>query len=270
MKRTLLLGSLVMALLMGAGATASAQTDTASDGDARALFERGRTAYDAGQFDEATRAFRRAYLLSPRFALLYNIGQSELRAGRDGLALAAFEGYLRQAPANDARRSEVEERARVLRSMGVEPTTGAATPTATPTETTPPAGDGDADTTPSEPEPARVAPRHDGPGAAPWILVGGGGALLVGGVVMMIVGMGNAGTVNDAPAGSMWSELEGTASSANLLWGVGMALAGVGLAAAGVGLVWALTGSSSSEAEPQAATAQLRLGIGSLSLEGKF
>ena len=67
----------------------------------------------------------------------------------------------------------------------------------------------------------------------------------------------------------MWSELEGTASSANLLWGVGMALAGVGLAAAGVGLEWALTGSSS-EAEPEAATAQLRLGIGSLSLEGKF
>ena len=70
MKRTLLLGSLVMALLMGVSATASAQTDAASDVDARALFERGRTAYDAGQFDEVTRAFRRAYLLSSRFALL--------------------------------------------------------------------------------------------------------------------------------------------------------------------------------------------------------
>lgn len=114
----------VLALALCASAPADAQTTTSrSEQRARELFEQGRVAYDAGRFDDAVVAFREAYLLSGRPALLYNIGQSELRLERHALALEAFEGYLRQSPDDAALRSEVEERVRVLRGMGVVPAT---------------------------------------------------------------------------------------------------------------------------------------------------
>ncbi len=259
---------------------AMAQADSGSDGEARALFERGRTEYDAGRFDEATRAFRRAYLLSPRYPLLYNIGQAELRAGHDQLALEAFEGYLRQAPADDPRRSEVEERVLVLQRMGVRaPTSGTlqSSTSESEAEAQPDASSESESTTASETaetEPLSPGETHaqatgSGAGPAPWIVVGGGAALVVGGAIMMGLGVSDADRVTGAPMGSTWAELEGAASNANLFWGVGIGLAGVGLAAVAGGLAWALTDGGSSEDSSQA-SARLRIGPASLALEGTF
>lgn len=100
------------------------QRPSSADEEARTLFAQGRAAYDAGRWSEAVAAFRRAYLLSGRPALLYNVGQSELRLAHNPLALEAFEGYLRHATPDDSRRAEVEERVRVLRGMGVVPPAG--------------------------------------------------------------------------------------------------------------------------------------------------
>ena len=272
---------------------AEAQSDHVSDGDARALFTEARAAYDAARFEEAARAFRRAYLLSPRFALLYNIGQSELRAGHDALALEAFEGFLRQAPQDHANRSEVEERARVLRSMGVTAATTAAAqvtppPTPVPTPTppvvtatatpqpaaTPTAAATTLVTPPAAIEPTQATPvlqlrdqgTDDGPGAAPWVVFGGGAAALVTGGILMGVGASSASAVTAAPDGSRWADLESKASGANTMWGLGIALAGVGLAGAVVGLVWGLSGSRA----PSEATARLRIGPTGAALEGEF
>lgn len=258
-----------------APSSASAQADASSDADARGFFQEGRVAYDAGNFAEAVRAFRRAYLLSPRFALLYNIGQAELRAGNDALALESLEGFLRQAPADDARRGEVEERVRILRSMGVRPaseaefqaaqqqaTAGAPTETTTTATTTTTTTTAPADTsTPVD------AGGDSGPGVVPWIIVGVGGALLVTGAVLMGVGASEAGRVSGAPDGSRWSELEGVGSSAQTMFGVGIALLGAGAAAAVAGVVWAVLPSGSNES---GASARLRLAPGSLFLEGEF
>ncbi|MDQ3035657.1 MAG: tetratricopeptide repeat protein [Myxococcota bacterium] len=256
---------------------AEAQSDVASDSEARALFSQGREAYDAERFEDAARAFRRAYLLSPRYALLYNIGQSELRAGNDALALAAFEGFLRQAPSDDPHRSEVEERARILRSMGVTaaPIAVEAAPAETassPEETTTTTVTTSTDETTTAPievadEALVVPPSDEGPGMAPWILVGGGVAVLIAGGVLMGVGGSEASRVTGAADGSRWADLQGAADSANVMWGVGIGLAAVGLAAAGVGLVWALTGGSSSSGE---ATARLRVGPMGMTLEGEL
>ncbi len=114
MHRILPISLLLVALLTPALALAQASS---SDEEARTQFERGRVAYDAGDFEAAVQAFRQAYLLSNRPALLYNIGQSELRLEHHALALEAFEGYLRRAPEDDPRRAEVEERVRVLHTM---------------------------------------------------------------------------------------------------------------------------------------------------------
>ncbi len=253
--------------------SAHAQSDAGSDAQARALFEEGRAAYERGEFEVAMRAFRRAYVLSPRYALLYNIGQSELRIGHDAEALEALEGFLRQAPADDARRSEIEERVRVLRGLGVTPGRTTVQPDASDPSGSahPPAPeaepDDDARAPNAEPPHAASDDRGSGgPGVAPWIVTGLGGALLVTGAVLMGVGASDAARLTGAPRPSHWSEYQGIAGDAETMWAVGIALAGVGLAAAGAGLVWALLPSDSEGG----AEARLRLAPGSLWLEGAF
>jgi tetratricopeptide (TPR) repeat protein len=251
------LSALLLALSLSLSSGAHAQAD-GNDAEARRLYTEARAAFEAGDFEGAVREFRRAYLLSPRPALLYNIGQAELRIGHDGLGLEAFEAFLRQAPADDPRRSEVEERIRMLRSMGVRPATQAEAEQAqravseTTTESTTTAETGSTTTTTeSVDETSRdtstttttLAEPHDGgggSGVAPWIVLGGGGALLVAGAVLVGVAVSDAGRVTGASTSLDWSSLEGTASGAQTMWGVGLALLGVGAAAVAGGLVWGL------------------------------
>jgi len=259
----LLLFTLVAGLVASAPFPVFAQEDRAADTDARTLFEEGRAAYDAGRFEDATRSFRRAYLLSPRYQLLYNIGQSELRAGHDARALEAFEAFLRQASSDDPNRSEVEERARVLRSMGVSSadaetvveTASSPAPAPEPTETAAPMAT-------TAPTPAA----DGGPGIAPWILVGTGAAAVVVGGVLMGVGASESSRVTGATDGSRWADLEGAASNVNVLWGAGIGVAAVGLAAVGVGIAWAVAGGSSESGT----TARLRVGPMGVAVEGAF
>ncbi len=273
----LVLGLVVGSSLVLSVPGASAQTDASSDADARRFFEEGRTAYEAGDFETAVRGFRRAYLLSPRFALLYNIGQAELRAGHDQLALEALEGFLRQAPADDPRRGEVEERVRVLRSMGVRPASeaefqqaqqqagGTGTGTATGTETGTGTGTGAGTGTGTG---TGTGSTDSGPGIVPWIIAGAGGAVLVVGAVLMGVGAGEASAVTNAPDMSRWVDLQGRASGAQTMWGVGLALLGVGAATAAAGIVWGVVGGGGSS--DSSATARLRLTPGGLFVEGEF
>lgn len=257
--------ALLVALSLAA-LPAAAQTDSGSDEDARALFDRGRAAYEEERFEDAVRAFRRAYVLSPRYQLLYNIGQAELRAGHDDRALEAFEGYLRQAPEDAPQYSEVQERVRVLRSMGVTPSTTTATADAPQQDAEP------EPETATEPEPelsASATTTSSDVGPAPWIVVGAGAALMVAGGVLMGVGYSEADRVTNAPVGSRWTELEGSADSANTLWGVGIGAAALGLAAVGAGIAWAVAGSSG-ESEGTGATARVQVGLGSLAVQGEF
>jgi tetratricopeptide (TPR) repeat protein len=259
------LGAAAALILMSVIALpAHAQDERASDVEARAQFDAGRTAYDEGHFEDAARAFRRAYLLSSRYQLLYNIGQAELRGGHDDRALEAFEGFLRQAPKADPRHSEVQERVNVLRGMGVTPA-GAVTveqPTEAPSSAASPEA-----AQAAEPPPAAEPSGERKIG--PWIVLGAGAAGVVAGTVLMGVGASKAKDVRDAPVGSRWSELEDTGDRANLLWGVGIGIAALGLAAVGGGVAWAIAGSSDGE-ESTATKMSLRVGMGSFALEGAF
>lgn len=116
----------VLALLLASGG-ASAQADgrarraaatpaSAADEEARARFESGRLAFAAGRYADALSDFRRAYELSQRPVLLYNIGVAADRLRRDQEALEAFERYLREVEAPD-NRAEVEARVVVLREQ---------------------------------------------------------------------------------------------------------------------------------------------------------
>jgi tetratricopeptide (TPR) repeat protein len=54
--------------------------------------------YDAGRFEEATAAYRRAYAVVPAPELLFNLGQCQRQLGRPQRSVRYFEAYLRLRP----------------------------------------------------------------------------------------------------------------------------------------------------------------------------
>lgn len=83
--------------------------------EARRVFEAGKAAFDAGRFDEAAERFERAYELSGRPELLFDLGLAADRLRDDERALDAFERYL--ALAGDSPfRAQVERRVAALRA----------------------------------------------------------------------------------------------------------------------------------------------------------
>ena len=117
-------------LVLGMAATALAQADEEDVGDgetqvaepptderARAYFVLGRTAYDAGDYAEAIEQFGRAYELSQRADLLYNLYQAHHRAGNLEEAVDYLERYLEQGSPDDLQRGTLTERLSNLRGQ---------------------------------------------------------------------------------------------------------------------------------------------------------
>jgi len=102
-----------MVWLSSAVALASDSPDPAQDAEARRMFEDGRAAYDSGNYQDGLNYFQRAYDLSARPGLLFNIGQAAYRMHSDDRALKAFKAYLAATP-QAANRAEVEQRIREL------------------------------------------------------------------------------------------------------------------------------------------------------------
>lgn len=78
------------------------------------MFEAGRAAFDQGRYQDALGYFDRAYQLSRRPQLLYNLGQVHDRLRHDEEALTAFQQYLKQVPGAE-NRAEVEHRIQAMR-----------------------------------------------------------------------------------------------------------------------------------------------------------
>ena len=133
---------LVAVLLAASASIAQAQespaqgTSEARDEEARSLFQAGRTAFGDGRFADARDYFRRAYELSGRAELLYNVGTAEDRLRNDEAALEAFEAFLAAQP-EAPNRAEVEGRIAVLRDA-IASRAPAAAPTVPPLPPLPP------------------------------------------------------------------------------------------------------------------------------------
>jgi tetratricopeptide (TPR) repeat protein len=95
-------------------ADASEPDTTSRDREARAIYEAAVVAFDEGRFEDALRLFRRAYELSERAELLFNVGTAADRLRYNEEALEAFEAYLAARPDAD-NRANVEARIAVLR-----------------------------------------------------------------------------------------------------------------------------------------------------------
>jgi len=89
------------AVVMSCPRTAAAQSDSETE-VARQRFLEGVKHYDQKDFDKARLAFLQAYLLKPHPAVLLNLAQSELRAGRFADAAQNFAKYVRENPGAEA------------------------------------------------------------------------------------------------------------------------------------------------------------------------
>lgn len=113
-----LLRSVITVLVLAQASMTLAQSDPGRDAEARGLFEAGRAAFDQGRYPDALGYFDRAYQLSRRAQLLYNIGQVHDRLRHDEEALQAFQQYLKQVPGAE-NRVEVQHRIEALRQAMV-------------------------------------------------------------------------------------------------------------------------------------------------------
>jgi tetratricopeptide (TPR) repeat protein len=238
---------ILFVLASSAALTAHAQSSTPADEEAHLRFEAGRAAYQRGGFEDALADFQRAYELSHRYELLYNIGSTFDHLRRDDEAIDAFTRFLAEAPADNPNRQEVERRIEVMREAR------ARTDVVPEPEITP------------EPVAPVAPPTSSSADPAPWILVGVGTAVLIAGAIVLALGVSDQSTVESATAPTRWPDLVDTYNRAPILEGVGIAALVVGAVGVGVGVAWALgSGGGSSE------HARLRIGPGSMSIEGTF
>lgn len=258
--------ALVLSLLPSRPALAQS-TDESMDVEAHALFEAGRTAFAAGRFADALGHFQRAYDLSHRGALLYNIGQCQDRLRRDADALTSFRGFLEAVP-DASQRGEVEARIAIL-----EQALSQAAPPPEPTADESPATTSVADTTSDAPPPTPDAPppppptaAASDPGAGPWVVLGVGAAVAIAGIVLVGVAQADISTVQNAPQGSPYANVRDAYEQAPILSGVGFAAIGLGAAAILGGVVWAAVGSSGGSGT----SASLRITPTGVSLQGAF
>lgn len=98
-----------------------------ADDEARALYDAGVMAYGNGRFGEALERFQRAYELSHRPALLFNVASCQDRLRQDARAVESYRAYLEAQP-DAENRGFVEERIRFLEGT----TSASRAPTASP------------------------------------------------------------------------------------------------------------------------------------------
>ena len=107
-----------------AGSDDDTEDAASRDRQARQLYLDGDALYAAGRYEEAAENFRRAYELSQRPELLFNLGNALERLGQHGRAAEYLRRYLASPKARDAasvreRVRRLEERAR--RTSGLAP-----------------------------------------------------------------------------------------------------------------------------------------------------
>lgn len=174
--------------------TSAALAQEDSDERARLHFESGRSYFDEGAYERALQEFERAYELSPRVAMLFNLGTTYERLGRLGEAADAFEGYLEGTP--DAQnRATLTRRIANLRRRAASQESGSSEGSET-TETT-------TTTTTSTQTTTDAPPSSGGGGGGDGLLIGGIAALSVAGVGLAMTGifggltLSEQGTIED-------------------------------------------------------------------------
>lgn len=113
--------ALALSLLLTPSIGWSQPADPSRDAEARVHFQAGRDAFSRGDFSGAASEFERAYALSRRPQLLYNIGRAYQEQLRLEDAHRSFQHYLDALP-DAPDRAEVEGRLRIIEVAMSHPT----------------------------------------------------------------------------------------------------------------------------------------------------
>ncbi len=108
-----------LVLLLGVGVMAPATAVAEPDGGVREAdrhFQRGVALYVEADYRGALVEFERAYTLAPNGIVLFNVGETQYQLRDYAAALATFEHYLVEAPANDSHRTLAEANLKELRT----------------------------------------------------------------------------------------------------------------------------------------------------------
>ena len=230
---------------------ASAQAD-GDDDIARRHFELGRTYHQSGRFAEAAQEFQRAFDLSGRPQLLYNISMAKRDGGDLSGAVEALDRYLREA-------GELKDRARLearLRTMQEQ-----LAREQQPAEEPAPSAEGEPGPPESEQEPESPEPEASAQASpmrkrAAWGLLGAGGGLLLASIGTGVVALGRDADLADQCSGGVCDEsLQGDVDSGRRLATATDVLWIAGTAAAVTGLVLWLTGTREEVPAQQASLA---------------
>ena len=146
------LSPVMLGLACGVGAAAAFSTPAAAQdyAAAGAHFDAGQQAFAAGRYKVAADEFQAAYDITKDPALLFNIGESQQRAGDAKKALVAYRAYVKEQPGAPDR-TEVEARIKALEEALAPP------PPSGPSGAAPPA-QGGTGTAPSGPPTAPNGP----------------------------------------------------------------------------------------------------------------
>jgi tetratricopeptide (TPR) repeat protein len=204
---------------------AAEKPSSSSDKEARKLFYQGDRLYEEGKYEEAVAAFEKAYALSHRPELLFNLANAYERLGQYEEALRALRDFAPSAPESD--RDKIAERIKTLEARAEdrrkrESEKAAAAAPATPAAAPPPP--------PAEPE--------SKPPILAYTLMGGGVVALGIGTVFGVMALGSKSDAEDqcakggvCPASAQKSidDAKGQALIADIAFAVGAVAAGTGL-----------------------------------------
>ena len=206
------------------------KTPSASDVDAaKGMHKAAEQYYARARYDKAIDSWQEAYGFDcTAHRLLINIGNAHEKLGNTAEAIDAFETYIdRMGSSADP---TIVEKVKNLRDLA----------------STQPDPNPQPDPVPQPPPPTPVPQPNGGdtgPGAAPWVVVGAGGAVaIVGGIVMGIGIQKEAAAADECPErGDGGGCPQEVADDGNL--GIRMQIGGgvtlgIGLAAAAGGLLW--------------------------------
>jgi tetratricopeptide (TPR) repeat protein len=218
--------------------------------ESKAHFKVGKSLYESGRFAEAAAEWNRAFELSQRVELLYNVYVAYRDASDVPRAIDALRRYLQAAELDDATRQNLQARLRAMEeanakgpAVTVTPSDTSGEPSATepvPAQSAPPASE----PPPPEPEPApapaaATGSSADDPSIAPYVLLGVGGALVIGAAITGAIVLGNEKDLEDGcpDQGCRTDEtidkLDSTKTLAvvtDVLWISGVVAAGMGTA----------------------------------------
>ena len=261
---------------------------------ARAAFRLGRAHYDNGDFVKAAKEFERAFELSGKHQLLYNVYLAYRDANMTQQAADALRGYLDNTPDVPNRAQLVAKLRALQRTIKTEePVTPPPPPPPPPVKPEPepepteqPAEEPvaeepqEAEPEPAEEaaEPAEEAPAEEAPAEeakpeeeaeskdtdlVPLILMGSGGAMIVGSIITGVMASSAQGELEDecpdkqCPADADLEALKDTQSRGKTMMVVTDILLFGGIAAAGTGLVLFLLEGAEEEQASEGVTAGL-------------